>query len=200
MSPKFLTIAYFTKGNSYETLSENLKESCKTYDIPLILKPIENLGSWESNTHYKATFILECLNTYPQNLVYVDVDAVFRRYPDLFDTLDCDIAYRTESFKWRKNEALSGTIFIKNSDKGKEIIQKWIETNDKIAANQFDPTTWEQANMQRVINGDTSINYFNLPPEYTFITDHTRKLYPGLKPVVEHFQESREVLKGNRKK
>jgi hypothetical protein len=40
-----------------------------------------------------------------------------------------------------------------------------------------------------------SINYYNLPPEYTFITDHTRKLYPGLNPVVEHFQESRKVLK-----
>jgi hypothetical protein len=200
MSPKFLTIAYYTKGNTYETLSENLKESCKTYDIPLILKPIENLGSWERNTHYKATFILECLNTYSQNLVYVDVDAVFRRYPDLFDNLDCDIAYRTESFRWRKNEALSGTIFIKNSDRGKEILQQWIETNNKIPANQFDPTTWEQANMQRVINSDPSIDYFNLPPEYTFITDHTRKLYPGLKPVIEHFQESREVLKKNIRK
>jgi hypothetical protein len=125
---------------------------------------------------------------------------VFRRYPDLFDTLDCDIAYRTENFRWRKDEALSGTIFIKNSGKSKSIIKKWIDLNDKTAANQFDPLTWEQANMQRVIKAYPDINYYNLPPEYTFITDHTRKLYPGLKPVIEHFQESREVLKVNRKK
>jgi len=33
--------------------------------------------------------------------------------------------------------------------------------------------------------------YSNLPPEYTFVFDHTKKLYPNIKPVIEHFQASR---------
>ena len=32
----------------------------------------------------------------------------------------------------------------------------------------------------------------NLPPEYTFIFDSMRKIYPDLKPVIEHFQASRK--------
>jgi len=33
----------------------------------------------------------------------------------------------------------------------------------------------------------------NLPPEYTFIFDSMRKMYPDTKPVIEHFQASRKL-------
>jgi hypothetical protein len=192
MSP-FLVIAYYTPGNHYEALSENLKESCKEFNLPLVLKPIQNLGSWEKNTHYKAEFIYECLNAYNQNLVYVDVDAVFRKYPILFEELDCDIAYRTENFRWRKNEALSGTIFLNNSGRVKSLVKSWISINEAKPAIRKLPSTWEQANMQRIVERDPSINYYNLPPEYTYIFDHTKRMYPDIEPVIEHFQASRKV-------
>jgi hypothetical protein len=192
MSP-FLTIAYFTKGNQYEKLSENLSQSCSQFRIPLHLKPIENLGTWEKNTHFKANFILDCLSKFNQNLVYVDVDAVFRDYPILFETIDCDVAYRTENFRWRKNEALSGTIFLRNNDRTKTFVQKWIETNRIIKASKTDPDTWEQRNMQRALEVCKDVKYENLPPEYTFIFDHSKRIYPEVIPVIEHFQASRKA-------
>jgi len=192
MSP-FLVIAYYTLGNQYESLSENLKKSCKDFNLPLFLKPIENLGSWSKNTHYKANFIQECLRRFSQNLVYVDVDAVFRSYPSLFEDLECDIAYRTENFKWRSNEALSGTIFLNNNDKIKAFVQTWIEMNDKTPAVKLKPETWEQANMQRALSESKELEYYNLPPEYTYIFDHTKRLYPDIPPVIEHFQASRKA-------
>ena len=191
MSP-FLVIAYYTPGNQYETLSENLRKSCQDFKIPLFLKPIQNLGSWEKNTHYKANFIQECLNSFTQNLVYVDVDAVFRGYPDLFDSLDCDIAYRTENFKWRKNEALSGTIFLSNNDRVKDLVKSWVSINESIPAVRREPLTWEQANMQRAVQADPLVRYYNLPPEYTYIFDHTKRMYPDIQPIIEHFQASRK--------
>lgn len=192
MSP-FLVIAYYTLGNQYESLSENLKKSCKDFNLPLFLKPIENLGSWSKNTHYKANFIQECLGRFSQNLVYVDVDAIFRSYPSLFEDLKCDIAYRTENFKWRSNEALSGTIFLNNNDKVKAFVQTWIEMNDKIPAVKLKPETWEQANMQRALSESKELGYYNLPPEYTYIFDHTKRMYPDIPPVIEHFQASRKA-------
>lgn len=199
MSPKFLTIAYYTKGTSYESLSQNLSNSCKTYNIPLILKPIEDLGSWEKNTHYKSEFIAQCLEQYSENLLYVDVDAIFRSYPDLINNLDCDIAYRTENFRWRSNEALSGTIFLKNSNEVKELVSQWSLLNKENPASRYKPETWEQANLQRAVLKNPKIRYYNLPPEYTYITDHTRRMYPGLAPIIEHFQESRNVHKNKSK-
>lgn len=192
MSP-FLIIAYYTKGNQYEKLSENLNKSCSDLKIPIHLKGIDNLGSWEKNTHYKAEFILECLNQFQQNLVYVDVDAVFRKYPILFETIDCDIAYRTENFRWRKNEALSGTIFLSNNDRTQHFVKKWIEINSVIKSVKSDSDTWEQRNMQRALSVCHQIRYENLPPEYTYIFDHSRKLHPEIDPIVEHFQASRKA-------
>jgi hypothetical protein len=192
MSP-FLIVAYFTKGNQYEALSQNLSKSCSDLKIPLYLNPIENLGNWEKNTHFKANFILECLNRFDQNIVYVDVDAVFRSYPVLFETIDCDIAYRTENFRWRRNEALSGTIFLANNERTKIFVEKWIEINNIIKANRQDPDTWEQRNMQRALEVCSDVKYQNLPPEYTFIFDHSKKLHPKVTPIIEHFQASRKA-------
>lgn len=192
MSP-FLVIAYYTPGKPYKDLSENLKKSCKEFSLPLFLKPIEDLGSWESNTHYKANFIKECLERFSEDLVYVDVDAEFKRYPDLFESLDCDIAYRTENFNWRKNEALSGTIFMRNNDNARSLIDLWISINDSTPAQRNIPETWEQANMQRAVQQSPNISYKNLPPEYTYIFDHTKSMYPDINPVIQHFQASREA-------
>jgi len=191
MSPQFLTIAYYTEGNKYQQLSENLKKSSEAFSIPLYLKQIPNLGSWEKNTHYKANFIQECLGKFSENLLYVDVDAIFRAYPKLIESMDCDIAYRTENFKWRKDEALSGTIFLDNNEITKEFVNKWIEINENTPAQRHKPETWEQANMQKAMHLIPGLRYENLPPEYTFVFDHTRKLYPGVEPIIEHFQASR---------
>ena len=190
-----LIIAYFTENTQYETLANNLRQSCNQFNIPNHIKPVQNLGSWEKNTHYKAQFILDCLNQFSENLLYVDVDAVFRSYPELLQTLDCDIAYRTENFRWRANEALSGTIYLRNSRKTKELVKSWIQLNESNPAQRFDPTTWEQANMQRVVQNNPDINYYNLPPGFTYIFDHHRKMYPNEKIIIEHFQESRNVFR-----
>lgn len=195
MSPNFLVIAYYTQNTNYQSLAGRLQESLENLTIPFHIKPIQNLGSWEKNTHYKAQFISECLDQFNTNLVYADVDAVFRSYPELFNSLDCDIAYRTENFRWRKDEALSGTIFLRNNDRVKELVKRWIEINSSIPAERSKPETWEQKHMQTAVRENTEISYYNLPPEYTFITDHTRTMYPGLKPIIEHFQESRNAHK-----
>jgi hypothetical protein len=191
MSP-FLVIAYYTLGNPYQQLSENLTKSCKEFNLPHFLKPIEDLGSWEKNTHYKANFISDCLERFSENLVYVDVDAEFKRYPDLFESLDCDIAYRTENFRWRQNEALSGTIFIRNNDNARSLVNLWKSINENNEAFRSKPDTWEQSNLQRATKQIPEVIYKNLPPEYTYIFDHTKTMYPSISPVIEHFQASRK--------
>jgi len=192
MSP-FTIIAYYTQGNQYEQLSRNLTKSCNDLNLPLFLKPIEDLGSWAKNTHYKASFIQECLGKFQNNLVYVDVDAIFRSYPKLFEDLNCDIAYRTENFRWRSNEALSGTLFLRNNDRVKSFVQSWIDLNNENPADRLKPSTWEQVNMQKAVLKNRGIKYYNLPPQYTYIFDHTKSLYPDIIPVIEHFQASRKA-------
>ena len=197
MSPKFLVIAYYTQNTSYQDLAEKLKKSLQNFNLPYYIESIKDQGSWEKNTHYKAYFIKNCLETKEQNLLYVDVDAVFKQYPSLIDSLDCDIAYRTQDFRWRKDEALSGTIYLRNNDRVKRMVNRWIEINQKTPAERMKPETWEQKNMQTAQREMSDVIYYNLPPEYTFIYDHMRAMYPGIHPVVEHYQESRNVHRNN---
>jgi len=188
----FIVIAYATRNDYYESLSENLKASCLAFNIPLHVTMIDSLGSWEKNTHYKANFIKECLEQLDhERFVYVDVDALFRSYPSHFENLDCDISFRQEDFPWRKSEPLSGTIFLKKSDKMLSLVDDWISINNAIPSERRNPLTWEQYNLKKALDKNTELKYENLPPEYVFITDHTKRLYPGLSPVIEHFQASR---------
>jgi hypothetical protein len=193
MSPQFLVIAYYTESTAYEVLAGNLKRSLQNFSLPHHIEPIEDLGSWEKNTHYKAYFIKSILEIRNQDILYVDVDAQFKQYPDLILNLDCDIAYRTQDFKWRSDEALSGTLFLKNNEKTKKFVDRWIELNEAVPAERMKPETWEQKNMQRAQREMKDLVYYNLPPEYTFIYDHMKIMYPGIPPVIEHYQESRNV-------
>lgn len=193
MSPQFLVVAYYTPNTNYQTLSENLRQSLERFSLPYYLEPVPDLGSWEKNTHYKAIFLRKCLSEKPQNLLYVDVDAVFKLYPTLIPNLECDIAYRTENFRWRSDEALSGTIFLRNNQKVKDFVDRWVQLNEQTPAQRNLPETWEQKNMQRAQREFKDLVYFNFPPEYTFVFDHTKRMYPHLNPVIEHYQESRNV-------
>lgn len=197
MSPQFLVIAYYTENTSYQSLAEKLKKSLQNFGLPHHIEAIRDQGSWEKNTHYKAYFIKKCLEDRNQDLLYVDVDAIFKSYPSLIQSLSCDIAYRTEDFRWRKDEALSGTIFLRNNDKIKRFVDRWIEINERTPAERMKPETWEQKNMQTAQREFTDLIYYNLPPEYTYIFDHTRTMYPKITPVIEHYQESRNVHRNN---
>jgi hypothetical protein len=196
-SPKLLISCYYTINTSYQNLAKTLKSSLDPLNLDYHIEGIEDQGSWEKNTHYKPYFIKKCLDNNQCDLLYVDADAIFRSYPKLIESLDCDIAYRTENFRWRKDEALSGTIYLRNCNEVKELVNRWIEINESRPAERMKPETWEQKNLQTAQREMKSIRYYNLPPEYTFITDHTRRMYPGLSPVIEHFQNSREVFKKN---
>ena len=193
MSPQFLVIAYYTESTSYEVLAESLRQSLNQFSIPHYIEAINDLGSWEKNTHHKAYFIKSILESRNQDILYVDVDAKFKQYPELIPSLDCDIAYRTQDFRWRADEALSGTLFLKNNDRVKRFVDRWIQLNEATPAERMKPETWEQKNMQRAQREMTDLNYYNLPPEYTFIYDHMKMMYPGVSPVIEHYQESRNV-------
>lgn len=200
-SPKFLVIAYFTKDTSYQNLAQTLENSLKTLNLDYYIEGIEDQGSWEKNTHYKAYFIKKCLEQYEQDLLYVDVDAIFRSYPILINELigsEYEIGYRTEEFRWRKDEALSGTVYLKNCERIKNMVKNWISINESKPAERMKPETWEQKNLQTSVRSN-NIVYYNFPPEYTFITDTHRQMFPGVIPIIEHFQESRNYFKKNRR-
>ena len=190
-----IIIAYFTVDTPYEEEKEKLVESCKKFGLNYYIKGVKNLGDWQKNTRYKATFVKECLEKFPdKRLLYVDADAIFNHFPNLFIDYNCDIAIRWQDFSWRKNEALSGTIYFENNEKIKKLCDKWIAYNDAEYKGNKPPKTMEQWNLGKVITemrqSDKLVDK-NLPETYCFIFDLMLRMYPNAKPVIEHFQASR---------
>jgi hypothetical protein len=188
-----MVVGYYTVNTPYEEEAQNLIRSLNKLGVNQDVIGVKTLGNWQANTRFKAGFMLDMLIKWPNHrLLYVDVDAVVHRMPDLFKNYNCDIAVRWQDFRWRKNECLSGTIYMENNERTKRICELWRDINVKEGNKS---NRMEQWNLDTVINQmkkeDPNFTYKNLPPEYTMIFDSMRGMYPDIVPVIEHFQASR---------
>jgi hypothetical protein len=187
-----LIVGYYTLNTPYEKEALGLINSCKKLNLNHEIVGVSNLGNWQSNTRYKATFMLDMLNKHPgKRLLYVDCDAVIHKLPNLFIDYNADIAVRYQDFNWRKNECLSGTIYMENNEKTKKLCRIWADKNVNEGPQASSLEQWNLGLVIEEMVQKDNLVCKNLPPEYTFIFDTMKKIYPGASPVIEHFQASR---------
>jgi hypothetical protein len=158
------------------------------FNISHAVVELENRGNWYSNMQMKPLFIKQMLEQHKCSVVYVDVDAEFMRYPDLFDRLShekfVNIAVHTLDHSKRRRkthppEMLSGTIFMNNTPETHVIVDEWIKECHK------DPKLWDQQALHTVLKHH---GYDNLPEEYCQIFDYMSDVK---NPVITHYQASR---------
>ncbi len=185
----FVIVGYYTHGTFYEEMSKTLIESLERHNIPFYIEGVPNLGTWMKNTSFKPTFLKQMINKFEENIVYVDVDARFFKFPILFEELnndpECNIAvhvfdrscYRASA---KGVEVLSGTIFMRNCEWVRTILDMW---EDRCKHNSI----WDQKALESVL-GD---RFTKLPGEYCKIVDKWSDRYKD--PVIVHYQASRKV-------
>ncbi len=183
-------VAFYTKNSAYEEHSKELIKSLQVFNIPYDVTPINPLGDWYKNMQYKPTFLQQMLEKHhPHSIIYVDADAVFCRYPEYFNKLDSEpdvniaVHLLDHTKRRRKNhppEMLSGTIFLKNTERTKEIVSKWIAECGR------DSKLWDQVALKNVLR---SYKFHLLPEEYCTIFDYMSDVK---NPVIRHFQASRQ--------
>lgn len=181
-------VAFYTIDTPYEEEVKKLENSLKKFHLPYDIQGVPNLGSWQKNTQYKAVFLQEILNKYPDRaVVYLDADAVVQQYPQLFDELDCDFAvHHYDNKKLPTPELLSGTLYFGPTEKAKMLVKLWIETNKKF------PEIWDQKNLDTTVQQMPTLKLVELPPSYCLIFDLMKDQGPA---VIEHFQASRQFKK-----
>ena len=125
------------------------------------------------------------------NIIYVDCDAEFFAFPELFYTFVGNVGVylfdrSCYSVSAKGFEVLSGTIFLRNNVEVKQMVEDWE------AECKNNPNVWDQKSLQKVL-GD---NYEKLPGEYCKIFDRMEWI---TSPVIIHYQASREVRKNGMK-
>jgi len=185
-------VAYYTNGTAYQDEAKKLITSLQKLELNYDVVGVPSLGSWQANTRFKAKFMQQMLLKHKDmNLVYVDVDAVVHSIPLHFKNYVCDIGIRFQDFKWKQNECLSGTIYMANNPKTLKLCKEWEELNIKEQHNYKNLEQWNLGSVIEKLKGPMELDVVNLPPEYTFIFDTMKKMYPSITPVIEHFQASR---------
>ncbi len=183
----WIIVGYWTERTLYERKAKTLITTLNLNKVLYYIEKVSNLGSWHKNTNYKPTFIKRMLKKFPDSdIIYVDVDARFLRYPSLFDELNCDIAvHEFDRSNWPRGkgtEVLSGTIFLRNNERVFNLVERWESECKK------NPKVWDQKSLEKILAG----NFYRLPGEYCKIFGLMNKIES---PVIIHYQASRGVRK-----
>ena len=169
----------FHTGPGYAEHAAELVATLDRFGLRHDVRGLPDAGAWALNCGRKASYLLQMRADHPgESLVWVDADARVRRDPDLFRSLDCDLAAH-----WRNGvELLSGTLYIGERETAGELLEAW---RDECTAN---PTEWDQRCLARVLDSKRW-RVQTLPAEYTAIFDAGMCEHP----VIEHLQASRKL-------
>ncbi len=175
--------AYYT--DNYREYATNLVSSMAKFNIPGSAELIADMGGWRMNTSHKPAFLLEQINNTSIDILYMDADAEFRKYPVLFDNIEEDVAlYRGSVWAHSGIETLSGTVYLKNNKKVKDMLEIW---SIRCKAN---PEVWDQVHLAQAIE-DKALSMKFLPVEYCMIFDSPHA--SGKDPYIIHNQASRKT-------
>jgi hypothetical protein len=100
-------------------------------------------------------------------------------YPALFDEIDADVAAHHKDRK----ELLGSTLYFKNCDATKELVDRWHVETRKLLPHHFA----DQIALQQLVK---EYRFYELPPSYCQIFDHMA--HNGV-PVIEQLQASRNA-------
>jgi hypothetical protein len=192
-----LFVSYYTEGYYKEIANKYLIPSLKKFNLPYHIEEKPNLHNWLKNGKYKTQFIFDMLLTNRSDIVWLDADAELFKFPQLFYELSDNINIGVHYLDWykfwhqkengNKKELLTGTIYLKNSEKTLYIIDQWNKMN------QSSPE-WAQRLLPTLLNKNQEIKVYELPIEYCQIIKKN-KLIPKNTIIAQH-QVSRETRNG----
>jgi len=160
---EFKIVSFYTPNGVYPEMAERLKKSCSSLGVSFDIQKKNDLGSWVKNCAYKAQFIYERLLDTENNkcILWVDSDAVVKKYPYTILDTDKDFAIRTRPGArkikpvgreyitlpsgWEGTPAWfeSGTIFFRKTDQVMNMVKEWIELGNN--NNKWDQWTLQEA-------------------------------------------------------
>lgn len=175
----WIIVAYYT--DDYKDEAKELINSLKSFGVEYVVENVKCNGSWIRNVNYKPTFIREKIEEWNRPVVYIDVDARVKKYPTLFDDIDCDFAYwLCKNGDYRISA--SGTLYFR--PEALWFIKQW-----EMMCNQTEMP--DQETLWKLIQ-KAEIKTKLLPIEYCQIFDWKEQ---SKDPVIVHMQASRR-LKG----
>lgn len=175
-APYMIVTAYTPE---YTEIVTELIASLNNNSLPFKAYKIESRGSWIKNVDQKPSVIHQALEEFPShNILWLDADAVVYQPPRLLESIpmqfECAAYYHRDG-----TELVAGTVFIRNSKRGRAIVEAWCQAIDGV--------TWDQKLLQAIVSDE---EIYRLPESYNQIFDS--KSRTGV-PVILQNQASRKM-------
>lgn len=184
-----VAVSYYTRNTGYEGEAKRLLRDLHLFGFEHDVQGVKNRGSWQANTHYKAEYILEMMDKYPdRSILWLDADSAIHQYPDLFDDAEYDLGVCVIDWSQfpggrRDKQLANAVIYLKNNERVRGFVQDWI------ALNKAQPQRIEMQTMAEVLEKwKDRLKFFSLPHSYCQIFDTMMTDKP---PVIEQLQASR---------
>lgn len=181
----------FTTCQFYQDLSVRLEKSLARFAIPYEFERVTHPGSWHAAVSMKPSFIRRMLEaTTMDGVLYLDADAeVVAPLP--FEELDlADVAFtHFQRSLSHPPEMLTGTMFFRKSMETLIFLDAWSE---RVPLWRYSHTPEQDALKQTIVDLKPTLRMMDLGPAWTYIHDDFAELYPDVRPLIKHYQASRE--------
>lgn len=188
---EIVMVSFYTRNTPYELEIKTLINSLRKFNLPYDTMGIENQGSFEANTKQKPIILKTMLDRYPnKSIVFVDADAVVEKIPELFYEIKEDIAmhwidWNKKNFLRKGMQLCTGTIYLRNNVKVRELLDLWIQKNKTTTGGLTD-----QEGLEEVLEEHKDIvSIYSLPEEYAHIPEYMQDTKDS---VIRHRQVSRQ--------
>jgi len=176
----FVVVSYYTISTIYEREIRRLLSSVQLFGLPYCIKSYSSFANWYEGIQFKPVFLLKMLDKFPKtNLVYVDADSKFLRFPTLFSQLmdekDVNIGIHQQD---SSKELLTNTLFLKNNKIVRDILTRWVDSCSRCGS------VWDTVSLKRALG---KVSYYPLPEEYCVLDKNESKVN---EPVICHYQIS----------
>ena len=181
----------FTTNPYYQDLSVRLEKSLAKYAIPYEFQRITHPGSWHAAVSMKPAFIRRMLEaTCLEGVLYLDADAeVVAPLPmDVFNGVDIGFTNFQRSLD-HPAEMLTGTMFFRKSPEVLSFLDAWVE---RVPVWSHSQTPEQDALKQTFVDLKPTLAVMSMSPAWTYIHDDFKELFPDVKPLIMHYQASRE--------
>lgn len=185
-----LIVSAYTPG--YADLAGRLLWTAERHGHKSFIIPYPSRGSWEANGHVKPSALRYALEVAAgRDLLWVDADAELVA-PWTWDLPGgADLAAHVLRRSPQANpELLSGTVLVRHAS-AERVVSAWQAACDR------DAGRWDQRALAEAIATD-GLALAELPPECCWIVDTSEEVYGPRRPVVVHYQASRDVRRGRR--
>lgn len=132
-------ISFYTEGdekNYYVQCAKRLQENCKSYNLDLELIKKKSLGSYRENCLSKPKFILDKLNEFKCPVLWIDVDTIFRNYPEHFYSVqleNVDIGFSSSHQNLMGMKA--SPLYFNYNELSKVFLEDWISVCNQTLEN-----------------------------------------------------------------